>query len=320
MKIVAVGDTHFGHKMARPIDGSYPSIDAKFRAFEHAVEYAIKNSVDTFVHTGDVFDMPNPSPPIKKRAVGLFEKLLETGMDFFLIPGNYDRSFYENNLLEFYYPNFHVLNSLKHVDLENLSIIGFPYTKMPEQVMARAIRLAQKIKKQAIIICHQIFKGAKIGPQNYVFRNGLTIPKLPSNVPFILSGHIHRSQQLKHVLYTGSLERTGYAETIEPKGFLVINSEQQTVFFKEIPTYPMVVVEIPFEELFSFEPDPETYTLVRIIGKALHEKEISHIHQTLRKYPLVEYTPKVPNLKLYPLYSSPPPFVPVRWNIPSIAS
>lgn len=314
MKLIALGDTHFGHRMGRPIEGKYPSIEAKFDAFKQVVAYAKKLEVDAILHTGDVFDMPNPPSEIKNRAISLFEEILETGRQLIIIPGNHDRSFYENNLLEFYYPNFHVLNSLAEVKIDQISVVGFPYTREPEQQMAKAIRKAEGIRRQTLIICHQTFKGAMVGPQRFVFREGLPPPKLPSNVPFIISGHIHRSQQLQNVLFTGSIERTGFPEVIEPKGFLLIDTERQSVTFHSLKTYPMHVKEVSLEEALTYEPEEGVYTLLRIIEKALTEKEIAQLHQHIRQFPFLEYSPKTPDLPLQPLYHNPPPFHPITWT------
>ncbi|RMG31446.1 MAG: hypothetical protein D6732_14870 [Methanobacteriota archaeon] len=314
MKIIALADTHFGHRMGRPINGEYPSVKAKFTAFRQIIEFSKQIDADIIVHCGDVFDIPNPPQPIKRMAVTLFEEILETGRHLIILPGNHDRSVYENNLLQFYYPNFHIINSLKEINVGSLSFIGFPYTKQPEQLMAKAIRSAEKSPNQAIIICHQTFKGATVGPQRFTFRDGLPPPKLPSNVPFIISGHIHRSQQVHNVLYPGSTERTGFPEVIEPKGFLLIDTEAQSVTFKELQTMPMKVEETSFEEALLHEPDENTYTLLRIINKPLSEKEIAQIHAHTRKYPLLEYSPKSPELPLQPLYHNPPPFHPISWT------
>ncbi len=314
MKFVAVGDTHFGHRLGRPIDGRYPSEEAKFLAFQHAISHAEKIGADAVLHCGDVFDTPNPSPPIKKKAISLFERILERGMDLIVIPGNHDRSFYENNLLQFYYPNFHILNAVGRIDVGDVAIVGFPYTKQPETTLARAIRVAEESRKTTFIICHQIFRGATVGPQRFVFKDGLPLPKLPPHVPFIISGHIHRSQQLHHVLYTGSIERTGFPETIEPKGCLVIDTDRGSVKFKEVPTYPMKVVETDFESALSFEPDFGTYTLLRIVGKSLSDQDLTLLHHHLRQFPLLMYSPKTTGLPLEPLYANPPPFHPIMWE------
>ena len=314
MKIIALADTHFGHRMGRPVEGMYPSVEAKFTAFRKMIEFAKQIKADAILHCGDVFDMPNPPQEVKRRAVALFEEILETGMELLVLPGNHDRSFYENNLLEFYYSNFHVLNSLKRVQIGSLSVVGFPYSKVPEVEMAKAIRMAEKVPGQAIIVCHQTFKGAMVGPQRFTFREGLPPPKLPSNVPFIISGHIHRSQQVQNVLYPGSTERTGFPESIEPKGFLLIDTGNQSVTFREIPTIPMEVRETSYEDALSYEPETDGFTLLRVVDRALSEKEIARLHAHVRQYPLLEYSPKAPDLPLRPLYNNPPPFHPISWN------
>ncbi len=85
---------------------------------------------------------------------------------------------------------------------------------------------------------------------------------IPSKLACVLSGHIHRAQALTTdlegrglaapVLYPGSVERTSFAEKNERKGYLKVAIETASASreklhgwrFHELPTRPMVVIEV----------------------------------------------------------------------------
>jgi DNA repair exonuclease SbcCD nuclease subunit len=112
-------------------------------------------------------------------------------------------------------------------------------------------------KKRAninILCLHQAIDGATVGPSNYTFRNReevIDIDDIPDGINLVLSGHIHRRQILRTrtgipVIYSGSIERTSFAERDEPKGFYDItvasDSAQPRIKFIELPTRPMIIL------------------------------------------------------------------------------
>jgi DNA repair exonuclease SbcCD nuclease subunit len=80
----------------------------------------------------------------------------------------------------------------------------------------------------------------------------------------VLSGHIHRAQQLTQaldggqlavpVIYPGSIERTSFAERFEEKYFVTLKYFSDGVGYSEIieyhqlPTRPMVKMDIPIDD------------------------------------------------------------------------
>ncbi len=114
---------------------------------------------------------------------------------------------------------------------------------------------------------HQTFEGARVGPVGYTFwESQENIPPewIPEDFSAVLSGHIHRAQQLDHtldgvhstvpVIYPGSIERTSIAERFEDKSFLLVKlSREKGELIKEVetfplPTRPMVKVSVPVQD------------------------------------------------------------------------
>ena len=130
------------------------------------------------------------------------------------------------------------------------------------------------------LCAHQTFEGAKVGPVDYTFRDGPdNIPPewVPEDFGAVLSGHIHRAQQLDHtldgdqrvvpVIYPGSIERTSIAERFEDKSFrpIKIISDQgkmiQELETHPLPARPMLKVSVPVED------DPPDQVLAQIHGR-----------------------------------------------------
>jgi len=116
---------------------------------------------------------------------------------------------------------------------------------------------------------HQTVEGAQVGVSDFTFRGGNDViagDQIPDNFDLILSGHIHRYQQLvtslrgvelgTPVLYPGSIERTSFDERQETKGVVIVTisnmrSGRVEVEHNFVPlrTRPMVAMDLSEAEL-----------------------------------------------------------------------
>lgn len=122
-----------------------------------------------------------------------------------------------------------------------------------------------------------------MGAHDFTFRHApdvVAARSLPEGLALVLSGHIHRHQLLwrdvrgQHlrapVLYTGSTERTSFAERLETKGyvtFLLVPGPRGGRLgawdFHPLPTRPMVV-----HELRSRDVREASRELDEVLGRA----------------------------------------------------
>jgi DNA repair exonuclease SbcCD nuclease subunit len=155
-----------------------------------------------------------------------------------------------------------------------IALSGFPFTrkvrdKFPDLLVQTGW---EEVQADARFLCaHQAFEGAQVGPSDFTFREGMdNIPAewVPGEFSSVLSGHMHRAQQLRQtlaggplavpVIYPGSIERTSVAERFENKSYNVINIhwEDDTLIQEmethPLPARPMVKVTVPVED---FTPD-----------------------------------------------------------------
>lgn len=90
-KIIHMGDSHLGYSQyqsdVRRKDFS--------RAFDEIIEYAISENIDAIIHTGDLFDSPNPSTKTINELFESLTKLKDADIDFIGIVGNHERKWSE---------------------------------------------------------------------------------------------------------------------------------------------------------------------------------------------------------------------------------
>jgi DNA repair exonuclease SbcCD nuclease subunit len=213
------------------------------------------------------------------------------------VPGNHERSQIPLQLWR-NHPNLHIFDQpdTKIITImgTRLAISGFPFTRKIGVVfpdVLRATRYEQFHADIRIICMHQAVEGAKVGPVNYTFRPGQDVIRgsdLPNSFCAVFSGHIHRSQTLRHdlqgmklavpVVYPGSVERTAFAEQKENKGYLVVNISTgekpggvlNNVVFHPLPARPMETLDFSLDH----QPDAEIlgqlkYRLAKIAPDAV---------------------------------------------------
>lgn len=86
-KLLHLSDTHLGNRQY----GSDIRREDFTRAFEAAIDRALKEQVDAVIHTGDLFHRRTPSLPIVTDCIEILRKLADEDIPFYGIVGNHDR-------------------------------------------------------------------------------------------------------------------------------------------------------------------------------------------------------------------------------------
>ncbi len=152
------------------------------------------------------------------------------------IPGNHERGRLAHPLLALH-PDFHLFDRPRTVVLEaggvRVAFAGFPYARDVRLRFGELLAAATAGAPSAdvrLLCLHQCVEGATCGPGDFTFRDGPdVIPRsaLPRDVEAVLCGHVHRHQVLRApglppVIYSGSTERTSFAEAGETKGVVLL--------------------------------------------------------------------------------------------------
>lgn len=237
MRLLFLSDTHLGHDMpARPRSARPRRGPEFFESFEAALAPARAGEVDAVLHAGDLLYRSRVPAWLSDAALSPLRAIADAGIPVLLLPGNHERGQVPHPLLAMH-RNLHVFDRPRTVVLEaagvRVAFAGFPYA---HDVRARfrtllAAATAGAPDADVKLLClHHCVEGATCGPGNFTFRDGhdvISRSALPRDVAAVLCGHIHRHQVLRApglppVIYSGSTERTSYAEAEETKGVVLL--------------------------------------------------------------------------------------------------
>ena len=265
VRVLFVSDTHIGLDWpTRPRVARRRRGDDFFQNFERALEPARTGEVDVVVHGGDLLYRSRVPAWVAETALAPLKRLASSGVPVLLVPGNHERGRIPYPLLAVH-DDLHVFDRPRSIVLDagglRVAFIGFPYThdircRFP-QILAAASR-EHRTADVRVLCLHHCIEGATCGPGTFTFRFGADVIRaadLPTNVAVTLSGHIHRHQVLRPpgkppVIYSGSVERTSFAEAPETKGCVVLQLTQSglgSFEFRPLPARPMVVRAVHFD-------------------------------------------------------------------------
>jgi exonuclease SbcD len=268
LKFVHTADTHLGFEFIRT---STPDEDGRRRRAEWiydnflaVVDHALSIEADLFIHSGDLFNKYYIPRDRLDTLIRPFKDLSKARIPVLLIPGNHERS-------EFPFDLFHgvkdvfVFDRPKSLcfDLDGykVGIAGFPFIRNDsKRTFLKALEQTEYGELRTdfnILVTHQAFDGAMVGPMDFTFRTGrsdtVARESLPLDFEYIAAGHIHRCQVLPHpkkprtnIVYPGSIQRMSFAEMDENKAFVVaeVMGGRIETRFIPLPEWDMEIVEI----------------------------------------------------------------------------
>lgn len=274
IRILLLADTHLGYD--QPL---HPRVERRrrgadfFANYQRVLETARREEFDLVVHGGDLFFRSKVPAAVVERAYQPLLKVANAGIPVLIVPGNHERSRLPDNLW-LAHEEIQVFNRPRTFTFQikdrQLAFSGFPFAREARERFPALLEETGYRETGADLhyLCtHQTFEGAQVGPVDYTFRKG------PDNIPgewvpkvfsAVLSGHIHRGQQLTRsldgrdlpvpVVYPGSIERASFAERFEDKFYVSITvhldekEPRQVVDFHPLPSRPMIKLEIPVED------------------------------------------------------------------------
>lgn len=264
IKILFLADTHLGFDYPfRPRVQRRRRGDDFFENYRQALLPALQGQVDAVVHGGDLLYRSKVPAQLVEMALAPLRQVAQQGIPVFVVPGNHERSQIPFQLLA-QHPLLHIFDRprLFQVVLAGRPVVlaGFPYCR--DRVRLQFTDLLEQTGwfgsdcPRKLLCLHHAVEGATVGPQNFVFRRGDDVIRardLPHDCSAVLSGHIHRQQNLYRdlaarplpapVFYPGSIERTSFAEQREAKGYLTLHIDAANSVrpvFHQLYARPMV--------------------------------------------------------------------------------
>lgn len=238
---------------------------------DYIMNYCIKNKIEHLFIAGDIFEK---SSRIKNEAfLPLFRKLKEikdtTKIEIYFIVGNHDAiDDYNNSIMEVFSPFGKVISDFDTIEIEGEKIDLLAYTKDQSKV--------KKNTGSSILITHLEIMNFKFD-NDYVAREATAIPiESFIDYKYVFSGHFHRHQHKKNIVYQGSPYQTSGEEEGQIKGFVVyeIGNEWKFVKYSGAPEY----ITLSPEQILSNEIDySNKFVSVKLEEKVDNFVQLKHL-------------------------------------------
>lgn len=290
------------------------------RNFVAAAQWAIEHGAKLFCVLGDLFDRTHVAPVFREMVRrDVIEPLGKAGIEVWLLAGNHDqpRAFARSTSLDDFRGYAHVkvfrepATEVREFGGKRVGFLLIPYMH-PEEIVKRAHeKLGEAVSQEQayaaaretwkrwiadhaaslnvqrkILYGHFWLEGAKPSATGYeVVPGEFTFARdmLPPTVDLAVFGHIHAHQVVDdRFVYTGAPERIDWGERDDPKGFLALDAANAAWEFIELPSRPMVKVEVtvaidedPTAKILAALPEDPKDKLIRLevtIPEALRQR------------------------------------------------
>jgi DNA repair exonuclease SbcCD nuclease subunit len=291
MKVLYVGDPHV---QVRNLKDSQALMD-------YVIELAMEQKVDNITFLGDLF---HTHAVLRVEIIDFWKRAFQKikfakndyqGIECRVLVGNHDQPgskekeqemnalniFQDDGSIEDNGGYRYVINSPQAIG----SIAYVPYHSDEETFLKACQELYDK-GATGMLIAHQTFTGAQY-ENGFFSEEGIDPALVPQKE--IISGHIHKSQQVGKCFYPGTPKWDTMSDANQPKGLYIIeHNEDGTIKGKEFFSTEHIVTPIKSyeikegEELPELNPDARNYVVLEgksaWINKAKKKlKSLAHI-------------------------------------------
>lgn len=229
MKILITSDWHVE-------EGIYTDICLDY--IDHLINYCNENEITHIFIAGDIFEK---SSKIKNESfLPLFFKFMElkeSGFQLYFLLGNHDIYNVDNDsLVESFVPFGKVIKEEETIELDGRQITLLPYTKDVRDVPPEGDILITHLSIADFTFDNKYHVNEKMGMPSDTFKD--------YNIVF--SGHFHRPQDKKNVVFMGSPYQMNFGEIGQKKGFVVFDTESgdwKREYYTGAPTYLRIKAE-----------------------------------------------------------------------------
>jgi DNA repair exonuclease SbcCD nuclease subunit len=224
-RILHVSDTHLGNRQY----GDDTRREDFADAFDAAIDLAIDEQVDAVIHTGDLFDDPQPGVPDVNRCLDTLAKLNDAGIPFYGIVGNHERKLDEQWLdLIDRFDLVHHLDETPVLVNNDVALYGIDAIRAPSWNTYEFELEEPPTSADVTIVCmHHLFEEL-VPPQQANYELQEVIDRLNITPTAIALGDYHgyteETVDSVQAFYPGSTERCSTKESA-PRGVLMIEVE-----------------------------------------------------------------------------------------------
>ena len=261
MRFLHLADTHLGFRQFAGRLDHERGINQReadvYRAWHHAMEFAVASGVDAVVHAGDLFDGPRPTPRAVAEALDGFARLHAAGIPAIVIAGNHStpRTRSGGSVFEIIgrFPGVHaVWEAPRRIDLGGASFHAVPHAD------DGAVPRLDLGPGRNVLIAHGGMDAARA---TYSEPGAVELDRaavVSTGVDYAALGHLHAFAQVgENAVYAGSLERLDFAD--ESAKVLVLADLEGSLSVVPAPFRPVFTVQVacrglgPAEVLASVE-------------------------------------------------------------------
>lgn len=227
MKIVFLGDTHFGAR------GDSQHFHEFFENFYSEIffPYLIENEIKIVIQLGDIFDRRKYSNhySLAESKRYFFSKFDELNIKLITLLGNHDLFYKESlsvsssELFLTQFKNVEVIRTPTRIPKLDISIIPWICKENYDECV-------NFIKKDKSHMCvgHFEIEGFKMYQSSILSEHGLST-KTFSNYETVLSGHYHHASKKGNIEYIGTPYEMTWQDFDDQKGFRVYDLETRTM-------------------------------------------------------------------------------------------
>lgn len=272
MKVVILGDTHFGAGFSLGRVDPHSHLNTRLLDFSHTfdyvVDYMISNGVSHFIITGDVFEYRRPQASELSIFSQKIRRLMDLDIQTHIVIGNHDlireqRMTSLDVLKSLKIPNLFIYSDIDAAvctdGIESLNIVFFPFrtremldcSTNDEAVERLSQRLHYHVDKfnnkmPTIVVGHLMIQGTKIGNAVLEASPGEVVlpPNMFKGLNGVVMGHIHPHMIVRKrpfITYVGSMDCKDFGEANHKKHFLSIDVEDKKLkyIFEPLPVRPL---------------------------------------------------------------------------------
>jgi DNA repair exonuclease SbcCD nuclease subunit len=263
--LLHVSDTHLGKRQYN-LESRENDL---YEVFSQLVDLAIEERVDVVVHSGDLFDVNNPSNEAEMIAIRELSRLRDKGIPFIGIPGDHDtpkrrglgRSVTVHDMLQ-------TLGLIKvpelsePIEVKGVTIYGKRHVPLLSEdsrtEFQNALR-SLKPKGKSVLVLHQGIK--ELLPFDYAYQ--MSFSDIPMEITYAALGHFHdrlvmRRENGSVVAIAGSpdiideREIEGYKRNGKGAWLVDLSKDEPSVTGLNVKLRPQDVIEV---NTSSFEQD-----------------------------------------------------------------
>lgn len=265
MKILCFGDFHLGVSAYGRID---PETNLNTRvlnalkSLDEMIDYAINKKIKVIVFAGDAYHKSLTPSTLTSEFNKRMNRALDADIKVLFLSGNHDVDKIETKKSPLHvYEDLAVKNTYHsrfqkevelEIDNETVKFVFLP-TYHTESEIRDIVNNTTFDGKPIVYIFHGTYQGALLNDWNIAEKETYVDPAIfdKEGVAAVVTGHLHKHQTLYNsplVFYTGSLQRVDFSEEKQPKGFVLLNVNQDCTVIYDF-------IEVESQKMFTLDLD-----------------------------------------------------------------